>query len=226
METGEEMMTSTHKDGRYHHGDLRRALLDAALQLATKHGIHSFTLREVARQAGVSHNAPYYHFADKAALVEALALEIFAAFTAAIRGAGGTTPGTALDKLLASGVAYVRFAQEHPAAFRIMFRPELRQPGMATANEEMEALSPVDQAALNAYRVLLDAIVVCQDTGLLPPGNPSPLAVTAWVTVHGLATLLLDGALRRVNGIAVDPKGMEQIAETVMKTLAHGLCAR
>ena len=215
-----------HKQGRYHHGHLRQALLDAGLQLATERGINSFTLREVARQAGVSPAAPYHHFPDKAALVEALAVESFEALATALRGAAMTASGTALEKLQAIGVAYVCFAVEHTGAFQFLFRPELQASSRFASQEGALGPSPLDQASHDARQVLLDTIVACQQEGWIAPGDPAPLALTAWCTVHGLATLLLHGSLsrRRQEIRAVEHAG--QLAEIVTRTLTWGLLAR
>src|SRR5271165_5831849 len=112
----------------YHHGDLRRALLHAAEDVLATEGLNGLTLREVARKAGVSHNAPYNHFADKAALIAAVVEDAFKLFGHSLRQAYDETPGTPLDKVMALGSAYVRFAVDHPPLFRIMFRPELCGP--------------------------------------------------------------------------------------------------
>lgn len=213
--------TGEGKEGRqYHHGDLRRALLDAALHLASERGIAGFTLREVARQAGVSHNAPYHHFADKAALVEALALENFGLLTADLRAAYEGAPGTALDKVLAMGVAYVQFALQHAAAFRLMFRPELHQHSHADALED----DAVAQAGDAAYRILLDAIAAAQQAGLIATNVDNQiLAVTTWSTVHGLAILLLDGSIKK---LLPHPLDDAQLASYVVQALASGIMKR
>ncbi len=204
----------------YHHGDLRRALLDAALQLATERGIGSFTLREVARQAGVSHNAPYHHFADKATLVEALAVENFELLEADLRKANEQEEGTALDKVLAGGVAYVRFALQHPAAFRFMFRPELHQHGQIDAGSD----DRVAQAGEAAYRVLLDGIRAARQADLIETEiDINLLGIAAWSTVHGLAILLLDSSVQKM---LPDHQGDEQLATYVMQIIASGLMKR
>ena len=214
------------KQGRYHHGHLRQALLEAGLQLATERGINGFTLREVARQAGVSPAAPYHHFADKAALVEALAVESFEALATTLREAAMAASGTAIEKLQAIGVAYVCFAVEHAGVFHFIFRPELHASSLFESQEGSLGPSPIDQASHDALQVLIDAIVACQQEGWLSPGDPAPLALTAWCTVHGLATLLLHGSLgRRVQEIpAMENAG--RLAELVTRTLTRGLLAR
>jgi AcrR family transcriptional regulator len=176
------------KDGPYHHGQLREALLAAALSLASERGLQGVTLREVARTAGVSHAAPYHHFADKAELVTALAVEGFERLATLLRAAVAAAPADDFARLQAAGVAYVRFAQTEPAAFRIMFRPELRQ------TETGSFSTDIDAAGRRAYQVLRDEIARGQVAGLVSSDHPDALALTAWSAMHGLATLLVDGA--------------------------------
>ena len=207
------------KSDQYHHGQLRRALLDTALELATSRGVHGFTLRELARQAGVSHAAPYHHFADKAALMAALALEIFEAFGAALRQAWDMAPGAPPDRLMAVGAAYVRFAVENPAAFRLMFRPELHE---STAPDH----AALEVAGEAAFHVLLDGIAACQEEGSIPPGDPQLIALTAWSTVHGLATLLLDGLAGEKKHGALPQGAQDAVVDGVLQRLKLGLMAR
>jgi len=220
------------KQGRYHHGALRRALLDAALQLATERGPGGFTLREVARQAGVSHAAPYAHFADKAALIEALAVEQFTALRDALQEARTRTEGGPLEKLRAVGVAYVRFAIEHVAAFRFMYWPDVRHPTRTEPSRDLRGEAAlrfwrregkVEEAANAAYQVLVEAIVECQQVGLIAPGDPAPFALTAWCTVHGLAALLLNNLQSSEEEAGAQA---ERIAQIVTGTLAQGLLSR
>lgn len=215
-------MTGVEPSRPYHHGHLRRALLDAALQLLTEQGFAGLTLRAVARRAGVSEAAPYHHFASKAALVEALIIQTLQQLADALQEAAQTTPGTSLDQLVAIGVAYVRFAQDHRMGFQILYRLELRQ----LPDTDNSASLSIDQAAMAAYQVLLDAIVACQQAGLVVPGDPLLLALTAWATVHGLAQLLIDGVV----GVEILPQGIlpdaPHLAYLVTETLAQGLIVR
>src|SRR3982750_2168770 len=109
----------------YHHGDLRRALIDTALTMVTEEGAWNFTLREVARRAGVSHAAPYNHFEDKAALLAEVAALGFQALRHALEPAAGGHPRSARQALAGVAAAYVRFGVEHPAHYRLMFGAEL-----------------------------------------------------------------------------------------------------
>ncbi|MBA2681746.1 MAG: TetR family transcriptional regulator [Ktedonobacteraceae bacterium] len=206
----------------YHHGDLRRALLDAAFQLVAERGVSDFTLREVARQAGVSHNAPYHHFADKAELVVALTIEGFQMLDQALRSAYEQTPGTPLERTLAISGAYLRFAIEHPAAFRLMFRPELRQ----SSHDAKECDAAVKNAADAAFQILLDGISASQRAGLLrTEQSVEMLALALGSTMHGLTVLFLDSILiKEKPSFSIEEK--EQTATQIMHMVAQGLVAQ
>jgi AcrR family transcriptional regulator len=222
----EESMTVADSSKPYHHGHLRRALLDAALEVLTEEGLAGLTLRAVARRAGVSEAAPYHHFASKAALVEALVVETLQQLAQALLEAAQAKAGSQLDQLMAVGVAYVRFALEHRAGFQILYRPELRQLSHPMPATDDMVRSPIDRAGMAAYQVLLDAIVACQQAGVVGAGDPLPLALTAWATVHGLAQLLLDGVVgAEILPLNVLPDAT-QLAHIVTATLAQGLVVR
>jgi AcrR family transcriptional regulator len=181
------MSATAGKTETYHHGHLRRALLDAAMDLVRERGVDGLTLREVARRAGVSHNAPYHHFADKGALVTALVVETFQGFEQVFRDAAAATEGTHLDRIRAIGEAYVRFAFDDPPRFALMWRPELRT---------VEDDSPVDEAGMASYQVLIDEVAAGQAVGEIVEGDVAHLSLAAWSAVHGLAMLVVDGPLR------------------------------
>ncbi|WBB65020.1 TetR/AcrR family transcriptional regulator [Micromonospora sp. WMMD812] len=160
----------------YHHGDLRRALLDAAVEVIGESGPAAVSLRDLARRAGVSHAAPAHHFGDKAGLLTVLAAQGFDLLAETLRGADGD--------LLASGVAYVDFAVRHRAHFEVMFRPELYRPD-----------APEVQAARDRAGDVLRAGVVGLANRDGSPADPGRDALAAWSIVHGFATLWLAGAL-------------------------------
>jgi AcrR family transcriptional regulator len=170
---------------RYHHGNLREALVEAALALVEERGSPEFTLREVARRVGVTHAAPQRHFEDRAALVAAVAEEGFHGLRAHVermaRLANARDPAARLHAL---GVAYVQFAVQNPAHFRVMFTAELAD----------KSRHPSLQAA---SRAMHDFLVRCiedgQREGFFVRGDPLELAFAAWSLVHGLAVLLVDG---------------------------------
>jgi AcrR family transcriptional regulator len=174
---------------RYHHGDLRRALLDASLALVTDHGVERFSLREAAREVGVSPAAAYRHFRDKDALLAALAAEAFGHLAEwmerAISKAPGEpgTPARQTAAFVAVGHAYVEFSVQHPAHFRVMFGPWCQR-------EQVVALE-----GRTPYEILvetLDSLVTC---GALAPAKRAGAEVAAWSAVHGLAALVVDGVL-------------------------------
>ncbi len=169
----------------YHHGDLRETLLTACLRLIGTEGIGAVSLRRVAREAGVSPGAPYHHFADRAALLGALAGRGFALLAADLTAVREKTddPVTALTEITD---AYVAFAIDHPAYFRLMFRPELSQPG-----KDAEA----EQAGEAAFAALADTVADCVRIGALPADSTGVLTVAVWSLGHGIASLWLDGQL-------------------------------
>ncbi len=164
--------------GTYHHGDLRRALLDAAVVAIAEQGPAALSLRELARRVGVSHAAPAHHFKDKAGLLTAVAAEGFRLLAMELRETYART-----GSFLEVGVAYVRFAVGHAPHFEVMFRYELYHRDDA----ELAAASAEAQAMLYGP--------VGQLTGEVPAEEIMRAGVAAWSLVHGLATLALNGAL-------------------------------
>jgi AcrR family transcriptional regulator len=196
------------KQTAYHHGDLRRALLEASLELVDEAGIGALSLREVARKAGVSHSAPYHHFRDRGSLLAALAEEGFAELAGEMAEARAKA-ADARARLEACGLAYVRFALRSPARFKLMFRPELAAPSEEGA---------VARSSTPALDTLMVAIKEAQEAGLAPAGDPMPLVLTCWSAVHGMASLWLDGPLAR-NHRLFGPSA-DKLAALVSSTLA------
>jgi AcrR family transcriptional regulator len=168
----------------YHHANLRQTLLDAAVTLIGEVGPRAFTLREVARRAGVSHNAPYRHFASKDELLVEVAAEGFDRLTASMQKsmARATSPR---ERLQECGCGYVAFALRWPQHFLVMF--DLPQDPLG--QEKRHATGK------NAFAVLLECIAAAQQSGDLPAGDPLPLAWTAWSFVHGISKLAISGNL-------------------------------
>jgi len=165
------------QNGTYHHGDLRAACLRAARELLEEDGSAALSMRAVARRAGVSPTAPYRHYADREALVSAVAAEGYRELTESL-AAADPAPSTP-DGLAAVAVAYVRFALEHPALFRAMFA----EPCDPSSEERVAAT-----AAISAY--VRDIV-----RAAFPGVDPEALSTTVWALVHGLAFLHLDGKL-------------------------------
>lgn len=162
----------------YHHGDLRAALLAAARSLLDEGGVPAVSLREAARRAGVSPAATYRHFADKDALLVALAVQGFNEFGDAMRLAfeGATEP------MADMGVAYVQFAVDRPGLFRLMFGP-----AVADRSKSPELLA----AIARAIQLFDSGMKTRKDVA---PGDPVA-SLRAWATMHGLATLAIDNML-------------------------------
>ncbi|MEE2852514.1 MAG: TetR/AcrR family transcriptional regulator [Actinomycetota bacterium] len=177
----------------YHHGDLKRALTSAALSLVAEKGPKGFTLTEAARRAGVSAAAPYRHFADKAELLAAVAEQGFRELHAAL-GAAAERVSDPRERVVELGRAYVQWAIAHPDHYQVMFGAEslkAEQPGLAVAGEQ-------------AFGDLLDAIVKCQEAGIVEDRNPLGVAAPLWSLVHGIASLAIGGQLGAV-GIVSAP---------------------
>ena len=167
----------------YHHGDLRRALLDEAVRTIQTDGIQALTLRAVGERLKVSRTALYRHFADKSALLSAVAAEGFAMLRTQLVDAW-EAGGRGVRGFDVMGRADVRFAVANPAHYRVMFggfvaeRPP--EPGLA-------------REATDAFQALVDAIVSQQQAGLVRPDDPQRLADYIWSIVHGIAMLAIDG---------------------------------
>ncbi|MCX5443527.1 TetR/AcrR family transcriptional regulator [Streptomyces sp. NBC_01280] len=161
----------------YHHGDLRAACLRAARELLEEDGSAGLSLRAVARRAGVSATAPYRHYADRDALVSAVAAEGYRELAGELASAhpAPTTP----TELSAVAVAYVRFALDRPAMFRVMFA----EPCDPADEERVAATAAISEYVRDMVR------------GAFPGADPEVLSTTVWALVHGLAFLHLDGKL-------------------------------
>lgn len=188
---------------RYHHGDLRTALVTAARRILEREGYDALSLRAAARAAGVSQAAPYHHFHDKEALLAAIAAQGFGELTAAMKArmAGETGAQARLD---ASGVGYVAFAAANPALFRLMFNTGqlIDDPALRTAGA-------------TAYDVLQQAIADVLAAEGRPAADAPIASLKAWSLVHGLAKLVLEA------GVAPGDYGMADIAALARAVLAE-----
>jgi AcrR family transcriptional regulator len=202
------------KPGPYHHGDLRRALIEVALKLVAEKGMAGLTMREAGRLAGVSQAAPYRHFADKNALLLAVAGEGFRALHLQILESLRTAGPDAGSRLSAIGVGYVTFAVAHPSHFRIMFSQELTRGPAGPSAEE---------TAMAAFEELVGEILRGQSTDVLRPGEALGLALACWSIAHGLAGILIEGLLQRGELAAAAPLGAEELTRMVTRLLIVGL---
>jgi AcrR family transcriptional regulator len=194
-------------------GSLRDTLVDAAVALIARKGPQGFSLREVARRARVSEAAPYWHFADREALLAAVAERGFEEMAKGMMEIWAREAEPA-ERFEALGLGYVRFALAHPSYLRVMFGSEVpdkaEHPALAAAGDRTFAL-------------LVQAIEECQAAGRVRGGDPRALAVAAWSIVHGLAALLVDGKLKAY--AATNPEA-ERLARTITDVFMQGLTPR
>ncbi len=160
---------------KYHHGDLKNALVENAIQLLECEGLPALSLRRVARETGVSQAAPYSHFKDKRALLAAVASEGYRRFSARMRKEADARPDY---YTLSLGMGYVLFALENPALFHLMFDGQLSE--------------PLDDEAFNSYQLLVDGVEQHPLGVRKSPHGKTLGTAVAWSVVHGLATLLLN----------------------------------
>jgi AcrR family transcriptional regulator len=168
----------------YHHANLRQTLLDAAVILIGEVGPRAFTLREVARRAGVSHNAPYRHFVSKDQLLAEVAAEGFERLAVSMQKSMARA-ASPRERLQECGCGYVAFALRWPQHFLVMFD----LPQVPLGHEKHQA------AGQNAFAVLQDCIAAARESGDLPVGDLLHLAWLAWSLVHGIAKLAISGNL-------------------------------
>ncbi|MGA8594226.1 MAG: TetR/AcrR family transcriptional regulator [Bryobacteraceae bacterium] len=168
--------------------DSRKRILKAAVELMTNEGLAALSMREVARRAGVSHQAPYHYFENREAILAAIAEEGFKKFNATLEAASGSN---AVARLIAAGRAYIGFALSHPAHFQVMFRPEL-----VNLDKYPSALAEANRG-FAILQSLIDGMV---KEKFLPRSRADGMVLLSWAFVQGLSGLLLEGPLARMAG--------------------------
>src|SRR5215217_6485425 len=203
-------------DRPYHHGDLRRAVVAAALEILSETQSHEFSLRELARRAGVSHNAPYRHFVDKRELLAGVSAAGFEVLTKrmGIEAAKVSHPRAQLFAVLR---AYIRYGVENPALYRLMFGGYLSGPD--------DGRPAIERAAAEAARALLAGLIRDGALGKAIPDTPrnerkiAGAILACWSLVHGLTQLIADGL--------VGPgKKFDELCETLVKGMLDGLATK
>jgi AcrR family transcriptional regulator len=169
----------------YHHGNLRTALLEQAERTVRERGVQDLSLRELAREIGVSHGAPRRHFPDRQALLDALAETGFARLGAELRRAADGAGGDFEARLRATAAAYVRFATDDAALLELMF-----------AGKHRVESGALHEAADRAFSVLLELIQQGQAEGALEPGEPERIGLVLFATVQGIAALVTGGMVQ------------------------------
>ena len=190
----------------YHHGNLRRALLDEAVTTIRAEGVDGLTLREIGARVGVSRTALYRHFADKRALLAAVATEGFRTLRQQLVSAweDGGREHAAFESM---GVAYVRFAVANPSHYRVMFggfvNPDACDPELAAE-------------AAGAFQALVDALAALQHDGIMRAEDTVKMARFVWAVVHGVAMLGIDGQLH-------EPGAVEELMRYALERLGTGI---
>jgi AcrR family transcriptional regulator len=185
----------------YHHGNLRAALLAQAERTVRERGVQDLSLRELAREVGVSHGAPRRHFPDRQALLDALAEAGFERLGADLRRAVNGAGEDFQARLSATATAYVRFATRDAALLELMF-----------AGKHQEQSGALHEAADRAFSIMLELIQQGQADGVVERGEPDRVGLVLFATIQGIAAL--------VTGGMVPP---EQLDELVADAIAHFL---
>jgi AcrR family transcriptional regulator len=211
---GMESHIERQKPKPYHHGDLRNALIQAGLELLVEGGAQELDLRKVARRAGVSHAAPYRHFADKQALIAAINEKGFQLLAEQIRSSLREVSDEPVEQLSGVALAYVRFAQENSWLMREMFS------GITIEREIFESLHT---ASKSVYRLYEEVIRSGQERGKIVDGDPTALAGVLWSVLHGLAMLIIENQMRPY---ADGPEGTERVTRYTIEVLYRGFARK
>jgi AcrR family transcriptional regulator len=205
---GEPANVESQEVSRYHHGNLRRAMVRAAIQLIERRGEASFTIRELAKSVGVSHAAAYRHFRSKRELLAQIAEEGFHGLQGSFEEVLEQNVGrSSRARIKALGSAYLQYALEHPGHFRAMFHIELQSQG---------DLPSLKEAAARAFDTLLRAVTEGVGRRELVRRPARALAVVAWSAVHGASLLLLE---RQFD----PPPRPDELIELLLERLDAGL---
>lgn len=195
-------------DRPYHHGDLRRTLIDTAMGMLIEDKGWQFTLREVARRAGVSHAAPYKHFPDKAALLAEMALIGFDRLREALTTLKPNLPNSLRNEFFAVAQSYVRFGISNPGLYRLMFSEDAGKTGDVHLSER----------ALAAFGVLIELLERGQAAGALRKRDVRGQAAACWAQMHGITLLTIDGLLLPEK---VGPNALDAALTTLFEGLAN-----
>lgn len=184
---------------KYHHGDLKNALIKAGVEILAKEGVSGLSLRKVAQRAGVSHSAPYAHFSDKQSLIAAISTEGFTQLYTELEAAISPYAKNPKKQLLEGAKAYVRFAEENTDTFKIMFS------GVLEKEKDYPAFVEISH---NTFTLVVRVVKACQDAGIVRNVQPDLMAVSIWGQVHGIVSLALEG---QISHTLLEKKNIESI---------------
>jgi AcrR family transcriptional regulator len=171
---------------KYHHGDLKNALIQAGIEILSEQGLHALSLRKVAQRAGVSHAAPYAHFTDKQALIAAISTEGYRKLYDCLAEAAEQYRHDPLHQLIEAAWAYVQFALREPAHFKIT---------LSSLVEKEQEYPAFIEMTKKAFGLVVEVTEACQNAGILKPGPSDQVAVSVWSMVHGFTSLVLEGQI-------------------------------
>jgi AcrR family transcriptional regulator len=174
------------EEKKYHHGDLKNALIQAGVEVLAEEGLHGLSLRKVAKQAGVSHAAPYAHFADKQALIAAISTEGYKRLYLQMEEVLQAHTADPHRQLIESAWTYVQFAMADVETFKIMFS------GVLEHEKDYPEFVEISQ---KTFQLVVQTVRACQAAGVLRPLAPELEAVMVWGQVHGIISLALMGQI-------------------------------
>ncbi len=192
---------------KYHHGDLKNALIEAGIKILAKEGVSGLSLRKVAKKAGVSHSAPYAHFPNKQSLIAAISTEGFNQLYAELEATTSPFANDPKRQLIEGARAYARFAMDHTDIFKIMFS------GILEKEKEYPAFV---EASQKTFARVLEIVRTCQHAKVLPSGRPELLAVSIWGQVYGIVSLALEG---QISHTVLDEYAIPDIVSTAIKRM-------
>jgi AcrR family transcriptional regulator len=211
------MSETTPPRATYRHGDLRRALVEAGIQLARSGGPDAVVLREATRRAGVAPNAAYRHFASRQDLMQAVRSAALSALAVAMETEIAALPpdlppaDQARARLRAVGTGYLRFARAEPGLFRSAFSAD-------AARRRGPEPEKAGHSGLNPFQLLGAALDEMMAAGVLPPERRAGAEYLAWSAVHGLAMLIIDGPLHTIDSAQAD-----RLGQRVLDMVEQGL---
>ncbi len=195
------------KKKTYHHGDLKNALIKAGVEILAKDGVSGLSLRKVAMRAGVSHAAPYSHFADKQALIAAISTEGFRQLYERVSAVAEEYKSQPQKQLVEAAWAYVQFALDDPDRFKVMFS------GVLEKEKEYPDFVAESQRNFQLVKMIVEAN---QASGVLRSGASDLVALSAWGIVHGFIMLLLEG---QISHTVLEKMSLRELVEFQLKQI-------